>query len=236
MLLCSFPSVLSAQFSDSVHHKLYIASTGTLNRTADGLTYLFNNGIRYSLRKQSFVMNLNNTWVYGNTPAKLTNNDYTATLDANLYKTFPHFYYWALVNFTTSYSLKVQEQLQAGLGAAYRLIDRPDMMLSISDGFLYERSNIIQEEDAVLGYQTIRNSLRLQYRYYYKELFILNSAGFYQPSLQYGGDFIVTANLNLGVKIWKWLSLTAGLTYNKVSRTGRENVLITYGLVAERFF
>lgn len=181
-------------------------------------------------------MNVNSAWIYGNTPEKLTNNDFNATLDFNLYKTFPHFYYWGLVNFTSSYSLKIKEQMQSGLGAAYRLIDQKDIMLNISDGILFERSNIIQEEGTELGYQTFRNSLRLQFRLQYKELLTFNSVGFYQPSLQYGGDFIVTANISLGIKVWKWLSFTTAFTYNKVSRTQRENTLITYGLVAERFF
>lgn len=213
-----------------------LSASGTFNRTTDGLTYLLNNSIKYSMRKQSVVMNFGSGWVYGNTPEKLTNNDFNAALDVNLYKTFPHFYYWGLVNFTSSYSLKIKEQVQTGLGAAYRLIDRKDMMLNLSNGILYERSNIIQEEGTDLGYHTFRNSFRLQYRMKYKELLTLNSVGFYQPSLQYGGDFIITANVSLGIKVWKWLSFTTALTYNNVSRTQRENTLITYGLVAERFF
>ncbi len=233
---CLLPFAARAQFSDSVHHMINISSSGTFNRTADGLTYLLNNGVKYSIRKQRFVMNSTTSWIYGNTPGRLTNNDFTTALDFNLYKTFPHFYYWGLVNFTSSFSLKINEQMQAGLGAAYRLIDRQKMMLSISDGLLYERSNIIQEDQSELGYYTFRNSLRIQYRFQYKELLTFNSAGFYQPSLNYGGDFIIMANASLGIKIWKWLSFTTTFTYNNVSRTQRENILFTYGLVAERFF
>ncbi len=236
MLLLLFPRFALAQFSDSVHHMVNISASGTFNRTGDGLTYLLNNGVKYSMRKQSVVMNFGSSWVYGNTPEKLTNNDVTATLDFNLYKTFPHFYYWGLVNFTSSYSLKIKEQMQTGLGVAYRLIDQKGMMLNLSNGILYERSNIIQEEGTELGYHTFRNSFRLQYRLKYKELLTLNSVGFYQPSLNYGGDFIITANVSLGIKVWKWFSFTTALTYNNVSRTQRENILITYGLVAERFF
>lgn len=234
LLLIAFPA--GAQFSDSVHHMINLTASGSFNRTDDGTTYLLNNSVKYGLRKQNFVMNANTSWIYGNTPDKLTNNDFNAALDFNLYKTWPHFYYWGLVNFTSSYSLKIKEQAQSGLGAAYRLIDQKDHMLSISDGILFERSNIIQEDAQELSYQTFRNSLRIQYRLKYKELITFNGVGYYQPSLQYGGDFIVTLNAGLGIKIWKWLSFTTSLTYNNVSRTQRENTLFTYGLVAERFF
>lgn len=237
--LCStliYSAETHAQFSDSVHHMVNLSLSGNFNRTNDGVTYLLNNGVKYSMRKQKFVMNSTSLWVYGNTPGKLTNNDFSSALDFNLYKTFPHFYYWGLINFTTSYSLKIEEQLQTGLGAAYRVIDKDNMMFSISDGFLFERSNIIQEDGTDLGYQTFRNSLRLQYRLKYKELITFNGIGFYQLSLNYGGDFIITANASLAIKLWKWLSFNTAVNYNNISRTQRENVQFTYGLVAERFF
>lgn len=236
LMLLLFTVPAHAQYSDSVHHWIQATASGTFNRTSDGMTYLLNNSLRYGIRKQRFVMNLSNIWVYGSNPQMLTNNDYTGTLDFNLYKTLPHFYYWGLVNFTSSFSLKIKEQAQTGLGAAYRFIDQPDHMLSVSDGILYERSNIIQGDGTELGYATLRNSLRIQYRVKYKDLITFSSTGFYQPSLQYGGDFIATLNATLGIKVWRWLSFTTALTYNNVSRTQRETTLITYGLVMERFF
>lgn len=236
LLLFAFAFPTRAQFSDSVHHMVNVSASGTFNRTNDGTTYLLNNGLKYSIRKQRFVMNSTSAWIYGNTPEKLTNNDFTTALDFNIYATLPRFYYWGLVNFTSSFSLKIREQMQTGLGAAYRLIDKEHMMLSISDGILFERSNVFREDQSLLEYQTFRNSLRLQYRYKYKELLTFNGTGFYQPSLQYGGDFIITANASLGIRVWKWLSLNTTVTYNNVSRTQRENLLFTYGLVFERFF
>jgi hypothetical protein len=230
------PAEIYAQFSDSVHHWLQATASGTFNRTDDGTTYLLNNGLKYGLRKKTFVMNLSNKWAYGSNAQALTNNDYTGTLDFNLYKTLPHFNYWGLVNFTSSFSLKIKSQVQTGVGIAYRFIDRANHMLSISDGILYERSNIIQEDQRDIKYATFRNSLRLQYRIKYRNLITFNATGFYQPSLQYGGDFIVILNANVGIKIWKWLSFSTALAYNNVSRTGRETTLLTYGLVAERFF
>jgi hypothetical protein len=34
----------------------------------------------------------------------------------------------------------------------------------------------------------------------------------------------------------RWLSLTMGLTYNKLGRTDRENLLFNLGLSVERYF
>jgi len=34
----------------------------------------------------------------------------------------------------------------------------------------------------------------------------------------------------------KWLSLTTALNYNRVSRTDRENLLLSYGLSFQKFF
>jgi len=229
----------NAQFNDTIHHRVYLSSSGNFNRTIDGVTYLLNNNLKYSVRKKSFVMNAAGAWVYGHTPETLTNNDVTAAVDFNLYNlhiSLPRWYYWGLINFTSSYSLKIKEQMQTGLGVAYRFIEKPNIMLSVSDGILFERSNVIQEDGTELGYQTFRNSLRVQFRYKYKELLTLNGTGFYQPSLQYGGDFIINLNAGLGIKIWRWLSFNTAVTYNEVSRTQRENLQITYGLVAEHFF
>lgn len=225
-----------AQFNDTIHHFAQLTGTGNFNRTGDGITYLLNHAAKYSMRRESVVMNTQASWIYGATPQKQTNNDFISSLDFNLYKTFPHFYYWGLVNYTSSYSLKINGQLQTGLGVAYRIVDRSDIMFSISNGILFERSNIIQEDQQQLEYQTFRNSLRLQFRMKINDLLTFNSVGFYQPSLQYRNDFIITGNVSLGIKVWKWLSFNTTLNYNNISRTQRENILITYGFVAERFF
>lgn len=235
-LICIyFPSI--AQTTDTLHpHKIKIASSGSFNHTHDGITYLFNNAVNYSYSKKNFSLNSNSTYVYGNTPNDLTNNDFNTSLNFNYISTIPKFYYWGLVNFTSSYSLKVKEQLQSGLGIAYRFIQNDKTRFVVSDGILFERSNIIQEDNTGLSYQTFRNSLRVQFSTQYKDLLTFSSVGFYQPSLNYGGDFIINANATLGIKVWKWLSFTTTVTYNNVSRTQRENLLFTYGFVAERLF
>ncbi len=241
ILLCSLCFVVSgniayAQFNDTIHHFINLSATGNFNRTSDGVTYLFNNSAKYSLRKKSIVLNANAAYLYGQTPENLTNNDVKTTLDFNLYKTLPHFYYWGLVNFTSSYSLKINSQLQSGLGAAYRIIDEKQTMLSVSDGFLFESSNLQPEEDSSYQYQTVRNSLRIQFRTTYKDFISFNSTFFYQPSLAAFSDYLITANASLEFKLLKWMRLVTTFNYNKISRTERENFIFTYGLVIERYF
>jgi len=225
-----------AQTDSLLRHKIRLASSGSFNHTEDGMTYLFNNALSYSYKQTKFTLNSNSTYIYGANPTDLTNNDFTTSLNFNYFSALPKVYYWGLANFTSSWSLKIKEQLQTGAGLAYRFIDNGKTYLALSEGILFERSNVIQDDKTALDYQTFRNSLRLQFSARYKDLVTFSSVGYYQPSLNYGGDFIVNANASLAVKIWRWLNFTTAVTYNNVSRTQRENLLFTYGLVAERLF
>lgn len=225
-----------AQYNDSTHYMAAAQANGTFNKTNDGLTMLFNNSLKGGMKFNSFVMNANSSWIYGKTPAKLSNNDWNTALDFNLYKTLPHFYYWGLLNHTSSYSLKIRYQFQSGLGVAYRLWDKPHFRFSISNGIIYETSSIIQTDSSMLNYATFRNSLRLQLNYNYKDIFKIRGIGFYQPSLEYRNDYIINANASLNIKLWRWLNFSTTATYNKVSRTQRENFIFTYGLMAEYYF
>jgi len=236
LFLLFFSAVANAQFSDSVHHQIAFNGTGSINRTNDAVAYLLNNSLRFSLRRKSLRLNFNNNWVYGQQNNRLSNNDYISTLDFNLYKTFPHFYYWGLGNYTSSYSLKIENQVQAGIGAAYNIIDQENATLNFSDGLLYERSNIFLNDTVRDEYHTFRNSLRIQFRYKYGTLLTASGYGFLQNALNDGNDYIIRANLNLALKVYKSVSLTTAVTYNNVHRTQRENLLFTYGLVIERFF
>ncbi len=236
LILLLIPITAQCQFSDSVRHQIMYNGTGSINRTNDATAYLLNNTLRFSVREKTVRLNFNNNWVYGEQAGKLSNNDFISTLDFNLYKTFPHFYYWGLGNYTTSYSLKIENQVQAGLGAAYNIIDKEKGVLNFSDGLLYERSNIFTNDTVREEYHTFRNSLRIQFRYKYGELLGINGYGYLQNSLDDGDDYIIRTSLNLSLKIYKWVSLTTALTYNNVHRTRRENLLFTYGIVIDRFF
>ena len=70
------------------------------------------------------MLNSSTIWLYGKQNKALSNNDFSTTMNFNLYKTFPHFYYWGFVNYNTSYSLKIKNQLLAGGRIAYNFLDK----------------------------------------------------------------------------------------------------------------
>jgi hypothetical protein len=229
-------SELSAQYSDSAFYRINATASGSLNKTNDQSSYLLNNALRFGVRKKSIALNWSNTWVYGQQQNALTNNDYSGTFDCNLYKTFPRFYYWALATYTTSYSLKINNQGQFGLGIAYSIVDTAELYLNISNGIIYEESDIVLSDTTRERYNTFRNSLRLSARWTTGEIFTIGGAGFLQNSLQYSNDYIIKANLSADLRLRTWLSLKAAVTYNKISRTARENFLFTYGIAIDKYF
>lgn len=225
-----------SQFNDSTHYYFNFASTGSLNKTQDGKTQLLNNGLKFSINKKDIVANFGSGWIYGKQNSKLTNNDFSTTLDFNLYKTFPHFYYWGLANYNTSYSLNINNQLLTGLGVAYNLIDKKNQKLNISNGILYDKSDIILDTDIREIYSSFRNSFRLSFKFIIKDFIGLESTSFAQNSLNYKEDYNIRSSNSLNFKINKWLSLSSSLNYNKVNKTKRENLLMSYGLKVERYF
>ena len=238
VLLAAFAShCVYSQESDTTLHTISINATGNANKTNGGDSYILNNGLKLSIqRKESIALNFNNAWLYGRNDSRLTNNDYTATFDVNLYRHIKGFYYWGLGNYTTSYSLKIVNQLQTGLGIAYNIIKTPDTQLNISDGILFETSRIKPSEETSAEYQTFRNSLRLTFKYTFIERVVADGTGFLQHSLNYKNDYIIRANASIGFKINKWLMLNTSLRYNKLERTKRENLLLSYGIRAEKSF
>jgi hypothetical protein len=224
-----------AQFTDTTQHYVNYTTTGSINKTNDGDAYLLNNGLKFSLRKKKSLLNFNNNWVYGKQNGTLTNNDYSSSLDFNLYKT-TRFYYWGLANYNTSYSLKINNQLLAGLGVAYSIIDRKNAYLNLSDGILYDKSDLFLNDTTREVYHTYRNSFRLQFRFNMHDVVILDGSGFLQNSLQYRNDYIIRSNVSLTFKVRKWLGLSTSLNYNRMNRTQSENMLLSYGLTAEKYF
>jgi hypothetical protein len=230
-------AVLSfSQFSDSTHYLVSYASTGVVNRTNNSNAYVFTNALRLAARKKSIALNSANNWIYGWQQQNLTNNDVSSLLDFNLYKTFPRFYYWGLLNYDKSYSLKIIDRLQSGLGVAYSFVDRESAFFNISNGLLYETSTLKVDDTSKTAYQTVRNSLRVRYRYVFHNVIIVDGAHFWQPSLRDKTDYILKTNFSLSAKLLKWLNLTTATTYNKVNRTQRENLLVTFGVTVEKYF
>jgi len=225
-----------AQFTDSTNYVVNYSSTGSLNNTNDGKSYLLNNGLKFGVRKKSVSLNFNNKWIYGKQNRQLTNNDFSSSLDFNLYKTLPHFFYWGLVNYNTSKSLKVNNQLLAGAGIAYSIYDREDAYLNISDGILFDSSDLTLDNEIRDVYHTYRNSLRLSFRFVISKIIIVNSSSYFQSSLSNGSDYIMKSDSSLSFKVNKWLSLTTAFNFNRVAITDRQNSLLSYGLSFERYF
>jgi len=178
------------------------------------------------------VLNTSNTWLYGKQNKDLSNNDFSSTLNFNLYKTLPHFYYWGLLNYNTSYSLKINHQLLAGLGIAYNIVDKENFYVNISNGILYDKSNLLTNEI----YHTYRNSFRIQYHFSFKELIVFDGNNFLQSSFDRKEDYIIRSVNRLGIKLRKWITLNTSLNYNKMNITNRENLNLTYGLTLDKYF
>ena len=224
------------QFNDSVFYHLKFASTGIINKTNDGNSYVLNNSLGFDTKKKEISFNTGASWIYGSQQKNLTNNDFAIHGAIDIGKKVHKLYYWGLLNYEKSYSLKINHRLQAGAGIAYNIIDSPFLKINVSDGVLYEQGDLI---DANLGhdiYNIPRNSFRLLYHWSLKDKLVIDGVHFYQPSFKDVSDYIIQSTNNVSVKLKEWLSITASLIYNKVSRTKRENLLITYGLVLEKYF
>jgi len=233
-MLCGMK--MFAQFGDTAHYYVKYASTGSINRTNDGNAHLLNNSLGFKVSKRRVALNAAAAYIYGKQNSDLTNNDFSAGLDFNLYPDSSRFYYWGLAAYDKSYSLKINNRFQGGVGVAYDLLKKPHASLNVSDGILFENSDLMLNDTVPDVYQTFRNSLRLQYKFVIKEIVVLEGRHFLQNSLSLGSDYIIKSNTALSVKLRSWLAVTAALTYNKLNRTNRENLLMNYGLTVEKYF
>jgi hypothetical protein len=236
ILLLSLSNCCFSQFTDSTHYQVQYTSTGSINSTEDNKAYLLNNGFRFGVRQKSISLNFNNSWIYGKQNKQLTNNDFSSTFDFNLYKTFPHFFYWGLANYNTSRSLKINNQLLAGAGIAYNFLDREEAYLNVSNGLLFDSSDILLEGDIRDRYETMRNSLRVSFKFVVFKNVILSNTSFVQNSLGNADDYILKSDAAVTFKLNRWLGFNTTYKFNKVSRTKRENSLLSYGLTFERYF
>jgi len=234
LLFTSFFSV--AQFTDSIRHRISLSATGNLNKTNTGSSYLLNNEATFNIKNKKSSFNSLAGWVYGQQAGKLANNDFVTTIDFNLFSRSHKWYYWGLANYATSYSLRINNQLQSGLGAAYNFIDTTNAWLNLSDGIIYETSSLVTVNMNNEIYRTFRNSLRLSYRFVIYRQIILSGTNFLQNSLNSSNDYIIRLKNNLGFKLNNWLVFSTSIAYNKLSRTGRENLLLEYGLAIEKLF
>lgn len=237
IIIFSIQVACKAQFDDTTHYLVGLTATGTINKTNGTETYLANQGGRFAVRKERVTLNLAGSWVYGQQQEKVTNNDINTTFNCDLKTKFPRAYFWGLATYTSSYSLKILNQYQAGAGIAYDLIDKKQVTLNLSDGILYEESDVYLKDTLRDKYNTFRNSFRLTVRLNLKDDIVkFYSMSFMQNSLSLSADYIFRTTNSLDVKLYKWLMLSCAYTYNKFNRTGKENTLFTYGLKLEHYF
>ncbi len=229
-----------AQFSDSVHHYLGYAATGIINQTDAANSFVLNNSIKFNVNKKNKFFNSSAAWIYGKQNGVQTNNDFTSAIDFNIYKVTPtispRLYYWGLITYEKSFSLKVNDRFQGGVGIGYNVSEKKDASIVLSDGILYEYSNLKIDSITNDEFNTMRNSLRLKYHFVFKGIITLDGVHFWQQSLSSWDDYILKSNSSLSVKLKKWLNITSGLNYNKVNRTKSKNLLFTIGLSVDYYF
>ena len=158
-----------AQFTDSTTKHISFGSTGIVNKTNDGSSYVLNNNLRFNIRRKDVSLNAGAGWIYGEQNSKRTNNDFNSSLDFNLFKTWPHFYYWGLAAYEKSQSLKINDRAQVGLGIAYNILERKEIFLNISEGVLFEKSDIFLNDTTRERNTILRNSFRLRYKWTIKQ-------------------------------------------------------------------
>ena len=229
-------SIAHGQFSDSVHYYGKFASTGSINTTNEGNSYLLSNMFKVGVSKKKVVLNGSASWVYGESNRELTNNDFSASMDFSLFRAVKQIYYWGLANYDKSFSLKINDRFQGGGGIAYNFLDRKQAYLSLSDGFIWEKGDLFIEDTIHDVYNTVRNSVRLSYKVVIKELITVEGTHFFQPSILDINDYNIKSTNSVSFNLKKWLIITASMQYNKVMRTRRENLLFTYGLTLERYW
>lgn len=237
LLLLLWSSLLAtAQFNDSINYRLRVTTTGSLNKTKAGDAYLLNNGLGFNINNRKTTLNTSAGWVYGQLNNTLTNNDFVAAADMNFLKKVSKLYYWGLLFYETSYSLKTAYRFQSGAGLGYRFLDSADASLVISDGLLFETSDLTNASFGKQQYETIRNSLRVKHHFVIGKLVTIDGTNFWQPSLISFKDYILKFNNSLSFRLRDWLSLTSAIQYNKISRTDSENLLFTFGITLDKYF
>lgn len=236
--LCMMLPAGFAQFSDTVHYYTNFSGTGNLNRTnTTGSTYLLNNTLQFQVNKKKFSINSLASYVYGKNPNAKTNDDILGILNLDILKGVQKFYYWALTSYEKSFSLKLNNRFQAGAGVGYIFVNTDNANLEVSDGVMLETSDLsIPDQRGQTSYQTVRNSLRLKYRFVINDMFHFDGINFYQPSFSDGNDYILKLKANFSIKLYKWLNFTTSFNYNRQNITSTENLFLSYGLSMEKYF
>ena len=226
-----------AQYDDTAVYYVKANLTGVYNKTNTTESFLTNNSLRFAVSKKRTICNAYGSWVFGKQKTGLTNDDYNAAADFNVYNNNQLFFLWGYGAYDDSYSLKIDSRVQVGSGIGYDILKSTVLSLSLSDGVIYEYNNYAQSTDPIYNdFETFRNSFRVKYLLYVNKVIKLRGSNYWQQSLSSESDYIFKFTNSLEFKIKKWLSLTVATTYNKINRTSRENFLLTYGLTFDKTF
>ena len=225
-----------AQFNDSINHYMYVASTGTFSKTNDLNSYVLANNVKFAISKKRLSFNTANSWVYGKQSDVKSNDDFSSLVEFDFLKKQKRLYIWGNGTFDKSYSLKIDYRYQAGTGIGFNIAQQPNLVLNVTEGAIYETGSVIDNELGERRYNIWRNSTRFKYRWVMKDLVILDGFVLYQPSISTRNDVIFKTSTTLSIKVRKWLSLSSAFTYNEITLTDRRNLIVTYGVVMERFF
>jgi hypothetical protein len=224
------------QFNDSINHYIYIGSTGTFSKTNDLNSFVLANNVKFTVSKKRLSFHTANSWVYGEQSDVKSNNDFSGLAEFDFLKNQKRIYYWGNGTFDKSYSLKIDYRYQLGAGIGFNIVKSDKLLLNITDGFLYETGNLQDKDLGERDYDIWRNSARFRYRWVVQDIVILDGFVLYQPSISTRNDMIFKTATTLSIKVRKWLSLSSAFTYNEISLTNRRNLIVTYGVVMERFF
>lgn len=212
-----------------------------MNITPADRVQLFNNQFVYGYSKDRLEFNSNAKWIYGSNLSGLTNNDFIGLMDGNYYHDgAKRFNTWILGSYTTSFSLNIINEYQAGAGMAYKVLDdkvNNVIGLKVSNGFIWEESNFLNPEGIRDNYAIVRNSLRVQLKLFALQKKVsFESTTYWQPALNKAGDYNLRTTNILNVPVWKFFSLQTRWEYNYIARTQKENTLFTYGISARFSF
>lgn len=215
---------------DTAVYSVRASSTGSFSKTNDLKSFIFNNVLKLGVTKGKFAFQNSSGWIYGEQSGVKINNDFSSVLEGDWSKKVNKFYFWGIGTFDKSYSLKIDYRYQVGAGPGYTIVRNPKVTVVISDGIMFEQGDLADPELGQTSYSTWRNSFRLKYHWLISDIVSFDGTGFIQPSLSHKHDNILRYTTTLSVKLRKWLSLTSSLTYNRLTRTDRENLVVTYGI------
>ena len=234
IILFLTPVIVFAQDTTKFH--ITYSSTGSYNKTQSSNSFLFNNVLDLLEKNKSIAFNLSGTYLYGRQNSITSNRDISTILNFDYFKSPPikNSYYWCLLEYSSSLSLKVNTEKQFGFGFAFILINNPTARLTFSDGVIYDQNNVLLN-NLNINHDVIRNSFRIRYHFLINNIFNLAGLTYYQTSLE-KNDFIIKSTQTAGVKLNNWLSVGSSLTFNKYAFIQRENLLLTYGLIVDKSF